>query len=144
QCVEVERVELDAYLTQCLKLNPLNLDALRTRLDNLTQNGKPQERVDVLLAMLKSNPVQPGATYRLAREIADAGLPQDALRFYTLTVELANATGTPMGREFALNYASNLYLSGQNQLLTYSKAIVDNLIKQDPNDADSFLLRLLA
>jgi hypothetical protein len=133
----------DTYLGQCLKLNPLNLDALRVRLDNLTQNGKPEERVDVLLSMLKSNPVQPGATYRLAREIADAGLPQDALRFYTLSVELANATGVPMGREFALNYASNLYLSGQNQLLTYSKAIVDNLIKQDLNDADSFLLRLL-
>src|SRR5438874_1625341 len=69
----------DTYLTQCLKLNPLNLDALRTRLEHLTQDGKPEERVDVLLSMLKSNPVQPGATYRLAREIADAGLPQEAL-----------------------------------------------------------------
>ncbi|HEY7116397.1 MAG TPA: hypothetical protein VH475_07420 [Tepidisphaeraceae bacterium] len=146
-----ERGELDlegSLLEQSLKLNPVNLDALRARLERQSNgddpDAKPADRVGTLLAMVKSNPVQPMVTYRVAREIADAGMPEESLRYYTLSVNLATSTGTAMGREFALGYASELYLMGQPQLLAVTRTIVEQLLKQDGGDVESLLLRWLS
>jgi tetratricopeptide (TPR) repeat protein len=134
----------DSLLGQALKFNPLNLDVLRARLDHLSVDGTPAERVTVLQSMLKSNPVQPLVLYRLARELADAGLPEESLRHYTLSANLAGATGISMGREFALGYATELYMMGQAQLLVPCKEILKQLLKQEPGDVEALLLRWLA
>jgi tetratricopeptide (TPR) repeat protein len=136
----------DSLIGQALKLNPLNLDALRVKLEIVgdQENTTPAERVNVLLSMLKSNPTQPAVTYRLAREAADVGLPEDALKHYTLSVNLSTMTGIPMGREFAVGYASELFMMFQPQLLTATKPITDFLLKQDPGDVEALLIRWLA
>jgi tetratricopeptide (TPR) repeat protein len=134
----------DSFMGQALRLNPLNLNALRSRLDQMDANGTPVERVGVLLSMLKSNPMQPAVTYRLAREVGDAGLPEDSLIYYAQSVDLAGRLGTPMGREFALAYASELYLTGKPQLLVGTRTISEQLIKQDAGDVESLLIRWLA
>src|SRR4051812_30900508 len=124
----------DSYLGQALRLNPLNLDALRKRLESVSEDGTPVERVTILLSMLKANPVQAGATYRIARELADAGLTEESLQFYQRTVGLVNQTAVPMPREFPLGYASEMYMSGQPQLLVYARGMCDQLLKQSPGD----------
>jgi hypothetical protein len=134
----------DSFLAQALRLNPLNLDALRARMALLEDNGTPVERVGILLTMLKSNPIQPQVTYRVAREIADAGLPEDSILYYAQSADLASRLAQPLGREFALAYASELYLTGKPQLLVGTRSIVDQLIKKDSGDVESLLLRWLA
>ena len=134
----------DQYLGQALRLNPLNLEALRARYEALTANGTAVERVGVLLAMLKSNPIQLPATYRVAREAADAGLVEDSLAYYARCVDLAGRLGQPPGREFALGYATELLIAGQPQLIAGTKTITDQLLKQDGGDVDTLLIRWLA
>lgn len=134
----------DSLVEKSLTLNPLNMDALGAKLAQLDQNGTTEQRMAVMLQMLKSNPVQPDVTNRLAREMADAGLPDESLRFYALTVNLATATGRQMGREFALLYANELYLTGQPQFLTVTKTITEQLLKADPNDVEALLTRWFA
>src|SRR5687768_9607222 len=63
-----ERADADlegAMLAQALRLNPLNMDALRVRLERHNESGTPVERVGTLLQILKSNPIQPGVLYRV-------------------------------------------------------------------------------
>lgn len=134
----------ESLMGQALRLNPLNLDALRVRLDQQSVNGTALERVNTMLQMIRSNPVQPLVTYRLARELAEAGLVEESLRLYTLTVKLATDTGTAMGRDFAMGYASELYIMSQPQLLAIVRPISDQLIKADPTDVEALLLRWLA
>jgi tetratricopeptide (TPR) repeat protein len=135
----------DEMLAACLKLNPLNVDALRARLEQqVDRKATPGERVTTLLAMVRSNPVQPAVTYRLAREVADVGLVEDALRYYTLTINVAGGMGQPLGRDVALGYASELILTGQPQMTAVSKSVADQLLKQDPNDVEALLVRWLA
>jgi hypothetical protein len=134
----------DSFLAQALRLNPLNLEALRARLALVEQNGTPVERMGILLSMLKSNPIQPQVTYRVAREVADAGLPEDSILYYAQSADLASRLAQPLGREFALAYASELYLTGKPQLLVGTRSIVDQLIKQNSGDVESLLLRWLA
>lgn len=133
----------DKLIGEALKLNPLNLPALRIRYEQLALRGTPLERIDVLASMLKSNPVQPIVLYRLASETADAGMPEDSLRYYTISANLAGATGTSMGREFAMGYASELYMMGQAQLLVPCKEIIKQLLRQDSGDVEALLLRWL-
>jgi tetratricopeptide (TPR) repeat protein len=133
----------DVLLAQCLKFNPLNMDGLRGRLERQEEKGTPAERVATLLAMVRSNPVQPAVTFRLAREVSDAGLIEDALRFYTLTVNVASGLGQSMGPEFAIGYASELYLADQPQMRAVARTITETLIKQNAGDVESLLLKWL-
>jgi cytochrome c-type biogenesis protein CcmH/NrfG len=94
--------------------------------------------------MIRANPAQLPVIYTLAREVANAGLVEDALRYYTLGVDVAQRQGTSLPPEYALGYASELYLGGQPQMLAATKSIVDQLAKQDPNGAELLLLRWLA
>jgi tetratricopeptide (TPR) repeat protein len=131
----------DILIGQCLKLNPLNMDGLRARLERQEDKGTAAERVATLLAMVRSNPVQPAVTYRLAREVADAGLVEESLRFYTLTINVASGLGQSMGPDFAIAYASELYLMDQPQMRTVARTIADTMLKQNPGDVESLLLR---
>jgi tetratricopeptide (TPR) repeat protein len=134
----------DEMLAECLKLNPLNMDALRVRLEQQAEKGTAGDRVATLLAMIRSNPAQLPVIYNLAREVANAGLVEDALRYYTLGVDVATRQGTPIPQDYALGYASELYLGGQPQMLAATRSIVDQLLKQDPNGVESLLLRWYA
>lgn len=142
-----ERGQMDLsnmLLDKALELNPLNMDGLRARLNQMEATGTAADRLGVLLTMLKSNPVQVDVTNRLARELADAGLPEESLRFYAMTVNLATTQGRQMGREFALLYANELYLTGQPQFLAVTKTITEQLLKGDPNDVEALLTRWFA
>jgi tetratricopeptide (TPR) repeat protein len=140
-----QAAEEDALLGQALQLNPLNLDALRAKLERVVDDpaAAPVDRVRILLAMLKSNPLQPAVPSRIAREFADAGLPEESLKQYVLAANLAGALGTALGRDFAMGYATELYLIGQPQLLANAEMIVEQLLKQDVGDVEALLLRWL-
>jgi tetratricopeptide (TPR) repeat protein len=133
----------DKMLGEALKLNPLNVDALRVRLAAVDATGTPLERVEVLLALVKANPVQWMTSYRLAREAADVGLVDESLLYYKLSVSLATASGVPLDREFGIGYASELFLMAQPQYVG-ARTIADSLLKQDPGDVEVLLIRHLA
>ncbi len=135
----------NSLVTKSLELNPLNFDALRRKFELLTANNAPAiERVELLLQMLMANPIQPEVMYRLARECADAGMPEESLYYYKLSANVAAATGTAMGREFAMGYATELYLLAQPQLLVATRTIVDGLLKTDGGDVEALFLKWLA
>jgi hypothetical protein len=94
--------------------------------------------------MMESNPIQPAVMYRLARECADAGLIDASLNYYNMSATAAQMTGTSTGREFAMGFATELCMMGQNQLLGVTKQIVDQLIKADGGDVEALLLRWIA
>jgi tetratricopeptide (TPR) repeat protein len=136
----------DAMLAQALRLNPLNLDALRARLERQSQSGTPVERFGTLLQMLKSNPAQQAVMFQIAQELSEAGLVLEALQFYPQTVKVANLNGVPLGRDFALAYATTLYMGGvigQTQYFTVARAIPDQLLKQDSGDVEVLLVQWL-
>ncbi len=89
-------------IDQALRLNPLNLRALRIKFQT-EQNGTPIEKLSGMLNMLKSNPNQPALVLAVAQDLADAGLVQQSLQWYTLALNLYPRTapahpGTRCGR----------------------------------------------
>lgn len=139
----VERSQLPQaknMLDEALKLNPLNLEALKVRFDQVSTDGTPYERVLTLLAILKSNPNQVQYAARLAQQLAAAGLAQQALQFYALSFNLANRQAIPIPRDLAMAYAVELVLINQ---LAPAKQLADSLVTSDPNDYDAIALRLL-
>src|SRR5450432_226150 len=81
----IERSESDQskqYIAQALELFPLSPEALKMRYQELDGNTPATERVAVLVQMLKSNPVQPGAMVELASQAASAGLVDPSLIWY--------------------------------------------------------------
>jgi hypothetical protein len=134
----------DAMLAQALRLNPLNLDALRARYQQQTTSGTAVERFGTLLQMLKSSPAQHAVTFQIAQELCDAGLVLEALQFFPQTVKVANLSGVALGREFALAYATALYMggvAGQTQFFTVAKSIPEQLLKQDGGDVEVLLVQ---
>ncbi|MEZ0267254.1 MAG: tetratricopeptide repeat protein [Phycisphaerae bacterium] len=133
-----------SLLGQALELNPLNLDALRRRLEVATAEGTAADRVGLMVEMLKSNPVQPAVLYQVGRECSAAGANEEALRYYKLAANVAGASGVSLGREFAIGYATELALMDVPQVLNEVRLVADALTKGDPNDLEGHLLRWLA
>ncbi|HYE18057.1 MAG TPA: hypothetical protein VEA69_06415 [Tepidisphaeraceae bacterium] len=133
-----------SLLGQALELNPLNMDALRRRLEVVSAEGTAAERVGVMVEMLKSNPVQPAVLYQVGRECSAAGANEEALRYYKLAANVAGASGVSLGREFAIGYATELALMDVPQVLNEVRLVADALTKGDPNDLEGHLLRWLA
>ena len=129
-------------LDQSLKLNPLSMEALRARFDQLAVNGTPYERVSTLLAILKSNPNQTQYVSRLAQELSNVGLSQAALQFFQIGFTLATKNGTGIPRDYATAYAMELMVNSPPQL-TPAKQIVDQLVAGSPGDYSTLVLRLL-
>src|SRR5437763_1306229 len=68
------------WVDQAIRLNPLNLPALRVKFQALRATGTPAERFAGMLAMLRANPAQPALVLAVAEELADAGLPPAAFQ----------------------------------------------------------------
>ena len=128
-------------LDQALKLNPLSMEALRVRFDQLAVNGTPYERISTLLAILKSNPNQVQYVSRLSQELSNVGLSQAALQFYGIGFTLATKQGSAIPREFAMAYAMELMVHNPPQYVP-AKQLVDQLSVSSPADYTTLVLRL--
>lgn len=128
-------------LDQALKLNPLSMEALRARFEQLTATGTPYERISTLLAILKSNPNQVQYVSRLAQELSNVGLSQAALQFYQIGFTLANRNGSGIPREFAMAYAMELLVNSPPQYGS-AKQLVEQLSNSSPGDYSTLVMRL--
>jgi tetratricopeptide (TPR) repeat protein len=125
---------------QALRLNPLNLRALQIKYETL-KNGTPSEKLAGMLAMLKSNPAQPALTLAVAQDLADAGLVQPALQWYTLALNMYPRTEmrTP-GRETVVDYAAEIYIGGDPK---NADGIAQRITGADTDSLNAWLLRLI-
>ena len=100
--MERSRDEAMAMLDESLRLNPLNLDALRIRYGMIDASTPPAQHFAVLLSLLRSNPAQP----EIIDELADAvgvGLGRDAIEWYSVALRLYPR----LGREYPEGFVSD-------------------------------------
>jgi tetratricopeptide (TPR) repeat protein len=132
--------EARGMLAQAVKLNPLNMEALRLRYQRL-ENPTAGKRVGLLLEMLRSNPGQPEVIQTLARELGSAGLTDLALEWYARGVSLLRDQGQALSQEVAREYAIELSIGDQPQL---AMALAKQLLQADPADLDALMVSALA
>lgn len=133
--------EAASLLGQSLRLNPLNLPALRMRMEWLTYSGTPLERMTTLLMMMRSNPAQVGVIVRIADELAAVGAVEESLSWYNTAINMLPRMGMGVPRDVVLKYATELAIAEQYE-------VADNLLGQllslDSNDVEAWMVRLVA
>jgi tetratricopeptide (TPR) repeat protein len=126
---------LDAALT----IEPLNESALRMKYELTAKTEGPSRRVGLLLALLKSNPMDPDTTLALAQELADQGLCVEASQSYYMAFNLYRFMGSPLPPQLAIGGATELYLSGR---CDDAVTLIDSLLGRYPGEADAWNVRL--
>lgn len=138
----LERSETDQAaktLAEALRLNPLNVDALRLRLQMVAATGTPLERTTAMLALLRANPVQPAVMAMLARQVADVGLPQASLEWYYLAGATGARTGNPPTPAFVAGYIGELFIAGQ---VDPAQKLADQVLAANPNEVEVWFIKL--
>jgi hypothetical protein len=127
-------------LEQALQLNPLNLDAIRLKYQRLGADATPAQRVALLVAMIRANPVQPGVMTELAAQLADVGQVDQALSWFTTGFSLGQRLGIPPNFSHFTAYAAELVVADQ---LKAAETLVQKLLEQDATNTDLAFLQLL-
>ncbi|HMB96082.1 MAG TPA: hypothetical protein VKK61_08600, partial [Tepidisphaeraceae bacterium] len=138
-----ERSESDRsklHIEQALQLFPLSPEALKMEYEQLDANTPAAKRVSVLLQMIRSNPVQPGAMTEVASEAAAVGLVDPSLIWYQTNLTLSQRMGMAVDYNQAKGYAAELIVAGQLRL---ADALVKKLLEQNPTDSDVTVMALL-
>lgn len=140
QGASLRRDQAAESIDEALKLNPLNMDALRMRYDTFDASTPVSQRVGTLLAMLKSNPGELWAAQGLARQLADEGLVDLSVEWYRRSTRLQRQLNQPMTPAFAVAYAAELYVFDQPQL---ASSLLQGLLNAYPSDMDGLYLSML-
>lgn len=133
----------DQMLDEALKLDPINLKALRAKYSGLAPETSSADRMKLLLDMLRSNPAQPILIGNVAQELAAAGLVNDSVKWYnfagTAVSKGANISADDM-RPLMLNTASEMFIASQ---FGSAQNLLDQLLASDPGNYPALILRLL-
>ena len=127
-------------LSMAVQANPLNGGALRQLYRMLPADEPLAGRVKLALSVLQANPLQPGYARVVAQALADAGLVQESLPFYELSVGVAFSTGHG-DLSAAIDYGSELLIAGQP---LPASDLASNIAKGNPDSAAAWYLDLLA
>ena len=128
-----------AALKPALIENPLCGEALRLQYAMMPANAPVLERAQLLLSLLRANPLQPQYAHELAVLLADAGLVQESLPVFDLAVEVSYAQHRPFPAA-ALDWAAEVYISGQ-PVQAYNN--VSLLVKAEPDYTAAWYLDLI-
>jgi hypothetical protein len=120
-------------------LNPLNLEALRMKFEQL-RYGRLADRVRAQMGMLIANPQQPVVAAGIARDVAAAGLVAKSLEWYNWLLELHRRLGIRPANDIGIDYAAELFISGDNKAAT---AVATDITNNSPDDLNGWLLRLV-
>ena len=127
-------VELDAY-------NPLALQLDYER--RLREGAARPRRVQALARLVRSNPVQPAVLSRLAEELLDAGLAEEANDYYNAAIRAGNALGLPVPTRTYLDSAAVKFVTNRpaevNPLLVESAGAMVEPTQDDARLAINFL-----
>src|SRR5262249_41438819 len=85
--------EADQMLEDALKLNPLNTTALRMKYQRVRDTGTDQQRMAALVSVIRANPAQPSALGALARELAQVGLVDQSITWFSTSFDVSQRTG---------------------------------------------------
>ena len=133
-----ERTQAIQSLAQSLRLNPLNVDAVKLQYELVGAVGTPFEQVRGLLAVLRAAPTDAGAATELAQLLARVGLRQQALYWYDVSLALVQRSGQAPTADFVIDYAVQLYLSGDSKS---AETLVDSLLRFDSDMVEAALLK---
>ena len=127
-------------LRKSLLLNGLNVDAMRLHWQVIGERANPNQRLDLLLAMLKANPASIDAVLLVAGELADANLVQQSLQWYGQAAGMSRSLGGLVGSS-AKDYAAELLIAGQDRA---AAEVTSRLLEKDSSDPGAWFLTLLA
>jgi hypothetical protein len=128
------------YLEKALGFFPLSPDALAMKYQQLPGDATSPQRVAMLLQMLRSNPVQPGAMGEIASLLADAGLVDLSLSWSERSMGVGQRLGwTPNPQQYTA-YAAELVIADQ---LKVAEGWIDKLIEHEPGNGDAAFLAML-
>jgi tetratricopeptide (TPR) repeat protein len=128
-------------IDEALRLFPLSPEALKAKYE-LTGGGgaTPRERVALLLQMLNSNPCQPGVMARVAQELADVGMHEQALNWYNVAVTLTRAVGRGITPQDLDRLAAQLVITGGTPL---AREIAAANLQQNARNVDAAMINVL-
>ena len=132
-------VAADNMLGRAIRLNPASIEALRLRAARMPEGSTPAERFSVLLGLARANPTNPAFTGPVADVAAGAGLVQDSLPWYELTVDLTNAVRRP-DPHYIGNWCAELYLADQRDDAARQAS---QLVQLSPGDSTGWYMQLL-
>jgi tetratricopeptide (TPR) repeat protein len=132
--------DADAMVKQALVLNPVNWQALYYQYEQAASSGTQVDRVNALLALLRSNPSQPELILSVARELASAGLVSDALKWYNYAGTAWQKARQSPSLATILEVCSEYFVSDQMQ---QAQPILDGVIQTMPESYPALVLRLL-
>lgn len=133
-----ERDEASKMLDIALQIEPLNWTALHMKL-LLSGDQGPSRRCGLLLALMRSNPLDPQIATELANELAALGMVEEASVWYTQAAGLYNVTGEPRSPDLGRGAATEIYLYGHG---SDAAKIVTSYLASVPSDADAWAIRL--
>jgi hypothetical protein len=120
-------------------LNPMNLKALKIRYIMTQATALPVDRVQQLLGIMQANPADPVVASRLAEQLAQLGLVEDALLWYAVADDLYNRSGVRADPAFALGAGSQLLLGKKADK---AEALATRYNAALPQDADGWFVSL--
>ncbi len=128
----------EKILNQALILDPVSGEALRLHYQMLPPNASGFQRVEGLLALLKSNPIQGRYAAQLADQLAANGLVEDSIPWYRAALSLSSAAGVP-DLDAARGCVTQMLLNGQ---VAEAAALSNQLTKVQPDNPDNWFLEL--
>jgi hypothetical protein len=126
-------------LDQAVRLSPLNLEAMQIQYKLKAAAATPEQRVSMLLQMMRANPAQPVVATQIALELADQGLVSESVTWYTEAFDLFHRTGAGITADCARGVVVEQYLAGQTQA---SLQLLSQYLSSVPNDADAWFIKL--
>lgn len=133
--------DADTAIDDALKLNPLNMEALRAKFERRGARATDAERLAMMLSILRSNPAQPDVMAQIARELADNGVLDQALAWYQSSFGLSGRLGRGLNLPDFIDYAATLLIAGQTRD-AYGAA--EKILQSDPGNGDAALIKLAA
>jgi tetratricopeptide (TPR) repeat protein len=119
--------------------NPMNLDALRMRYVMTQADALPTDRVQQLLGIMQANPADPTVASRLAEQLAQMGLVDQAITWYGLANRLYAGSRSHPDPAFVLGATSELLIGNHPD---EAANLATKYIQALPDDADGWFVWL--
>ncbi|MGD1276600.1 MAG: hypothetical protein ABR964_05180 [Tepidisphaeraceae bacterium] len=139
--VRAEPEEALKMLRSAIVLNHVNVAAMRMKYDMTVATALPLDRVEQLLSLLQAAPADPGVFTRLAQQLADLGLAQQSVQWYSYANSLYGSTGIRPDAAFARGAGSELLIAGR---VAEATTLLSQYATTVPDDPDGWLLWLTA
>ncbi|MDP9173643.1 MAG: hypothetical protein M3O30_07230 [Planctomycetota bacterium] len=127
-------------LDAALVLNKLNLGAMRMKFQLTRTPDASLVNVMQLLNMMQAAPGDPVLISALAQQLAQLGLVEQSISWFSLADNMFRQTGTQPDAQFVKGAASELFISNRPDI---ASKFLDTYLAVVPEDIDSWFSRLV-